>query len=403
LAERFTLLIGKNGAGKTSALDALRIAIDEFIPDHSGVSPVPFRAEDVREVSFGSGRQIHFERAYPAHVRLEAVFNGVPMDFATVRTEHRETLSASALLDSYHEQVKSEIRSEINRILPVIAFYGLDRFNVSPKTRTTSKGSTRSRLDGYVDATRSIINYEQLLAWWKDRDYESLTLQSESSPLDAVKSVLSSCVPGVEDLVYDPIVGDLIVTIGGVAEPLSRSSSGYRQFITLMTDIARRAAILNPFMRGKDVLKAPGIVLIDEIDGHLHPEWQRRVCYDLIKTFPRMQFIVSSHSPFIVQGVPESDGRTSIVRLDDMHVIKPQEMSVEVAAEYVQGVSDPDRSYSYQVQSHKIANALRTAETHPSEGNEALEEVVESEPLDPVSRALLEIKRIALAGEQGNH
>lgn len=91
-------------------------------------------------------------------------------------------------------------------------------------------------------------------------------------------------------------------------------SDGYRNMVAMVADIAYRCAQLNPQM-GEDVtVNTKGIILIDELDLHLHPKWQRRVVPDLRKTFPNIQFIITSHSPFIIQSMNPGE----VIDLDNM-------------------------------------------------------------------------------------
>ena len=68
----------------------------------------------------------------------------------------------------------------------------------------------------------------------------------------------------------------------------------------MVADIARRACLLNPHLGGAVLEETPGIVLIDELDLHLHPKWQRRIIGDLRRTFPKIQFIATTHSPQLI-------------------------------------------------------------------------------------------------------
>ena len=85
--------------------------------------------------------------------------------------------------------------------------------------------------------------------------------------------------------------------------PLSYLSDGYRTTLSMFADIAYRMALLNPSL-GKDVLETPGVVLIDEVDLHLHPLWQARILSDLRSVFPHVQFIVTTHAPMVISSVP---------------------------------------------------------------------------------------------------
>lgn len=100
---------------------------------------------------------------------------------------------------------------------------------------------------------------------------------------------------------------------------LSQLSDGYRSTLSLIADVAYRMALLNPSL-GKDVLKTPGIVLIDEVDLHLHPIWQARILGDLRSIFPNIQFVVTTHAPAVISSV-----RSQQVRIiaDDEKTLTP--------------------------------------------------------------------------------
>ena len=86
--------------------------------------------------------------------------------------------------------------------------------------------------------------------------------------------------------------------------PVNQLSDGYKCTISLIADIAYRMAILNPQLLDKVLEETEGIVLVDEIDLHLHPVWQQRIIGDLLDIFPKVQFIVSTHAPAVINSVP---------------------------------------------------------------------------------------------------
>ena len=83
---------------------------------------------------------------------------------------------------------------------------------------------------------------------------------------------------------------------------LSQLSDGYRSTLCLIADIAYRMALLNPSL-DEDILETPGIVLVDEVDLHLHPVWQARILGDLRSIFPNIQFVVTTHAPAVISSV----------------------------------------------------------------------------------------------------
>ena len=91
--------------------------------------------------------------------------------------------------------------------------------------------------------------------------------------------------------------------------PLSQLSDGYKGVISLVADIAYRMATLNPQL-GMDILeKVDGVVLIDEVDLHLHPAWQQKVLNNLTDIFPNVQFIVTTHAPSVINSVKKENIR----------------------------------------------------------------------------------------------
>ena len=114
---------------------------------------------------------------------------------------------------------------------------------------------------------------------------------------------------------YDKRTEELMCKIDDEVLPLRFFSAGYRSMIGMVLDIACRMAILNPNMR-LDSYKTNGIVLIDELDLHLHPKWQWNIISALKKTFPNVQFIATTHSPIILS----SFNGENIIYIDDNKV-----------------------------------------------------------------------------------
>ena len=116
-----------------------------------------------------------------------------------------------------------------------------------------------------------------------------------------VKNALPGCLDGANDLYFDPDRGEIIVDFEGQgAQPLANLSDGQRTMLALVGDLAQKASKLNPQLGYEVLEQTPGVVLIDELDLHLHPTWQRRVVNDLCRTFPLVQFVATTHSPQII-------------------------------------------------------------------------------------------------------
>jgi predicted ATP-binding protein involved in virulence len=128
--------------------------------------------------------------------------------------------------------------------------------------------------------------------------------------------------------------------------PFSNLSDGYKSMIGMVADMAYRCIQLNPGLKENVIKETEGIVLIDELDLHLHPEWQRTLVTDLKKTFPKVQFIATTHSPFIVQSLTKEE----LISLDKNAQTgeDPWRKSVEEIAEDEMQVSDIPRSNRFR-------------------------------------------------------
>ncbi|MBT9555513.1 MAG: AAA family ATPase [Myxococcales bacterium] len=206
----------------------------------------------------------------------------------------------------------------------MIAFYGTQRLWQVVK-RTDRKAPTRrERLDGYIDCLDPRSSEGQLLAWM--RHHARIDFQRVSRgepPLGQLATVLSSlklAAVDVKEVIFDFALDEPRVHFNdGTEAAWGALSDGYHVFLGLVADIARRAVILNDHLGANAPLLSGGVVLVDEIDLHLHPKWQRTVVQGLRKAFPKIQFVLTTHSPQVLGSVENRQVR----RLKD-HQIKSE-------------------------------------------------------------------------------
>jgi predicted ATP-binding protein involved in virulence len=125
---------------------------------------------------------------------------------------------------------------------------------------------------------------------------------------EAFIQALTEAIPAMSDVHIDTKNNELsaLLTVTGQTpsyQVFEHMSDGFKSVICIVAEIAHRCIELNGFLGDKAVRMTPGIVMIDELDLYLHPRWQRHILEDLQRAFPLIQFIVSSHSPFIIQSV----------------------------------------------------------------------------------------------------
>jgi hypothetical protein len=212
-----------------------------------------------------------------------------------------------------------------------------------------------------------------------------------------MEAVATKLLPDCEGLAYRLEQEELYVMVKNRITPLRKASTGYLQLVMIAFTLAWKAFYNNRRNPIEWYFQRPGVVIIDEIDAHLHPEWQRRVIYDLMTTFPNIQFFVTTHSPFIIQGLPRSE-TTRIIRLgDEPESMMTDYMSLEDVATYVQGVDDVERGAFVEAQGAKIADALKIVTSQPEIAEPKIEHLLKTEALDPASRALLELHQLGMS------
>jgi len=157
-------------------------------------------------------------------------------------------------------------------------------------------------------------------------------------------------VPGADGIWYDADAKEVALSIHGNAQPFGNLSAGQRVMLALVADLAIRMVTQNNFLVPANELgpedeplprvlaQTPGVVLIDELDVHLHPKWQRGVVEALRRVFPRVQFISTTHSPFIVQSLREDE----LINLQGQSVPLLGNLSVEEIASGLMGIDRPD-------------------------------------------------------------
>ena len=168
-----------------------------------------------------------------------------------------------------------------------------------------------------------------MMQWFEDMTYIQLQEGKPIAELETVKKALRQCYMSCDTTItdasfqYNVKSQELEVTVSrddSVEKfPVQMLSDGEKGVISLVADIAYRMALLNPDLL-EHVLETPGIVLIDEIDLHLHPAWQKKIVDDLIHIFPNIQFVITTHSPSVLANVRKEYVQT----LNHNQLYKPQ-------------------------------------------------------------------------------
>jgi len=329
LHPQFTLLIGENGSGKTSILDALAVACGVWlyeVPDNKiANSRVPLSDDHIRLSTSEKGDRAQFAPAIDCIVSARGeIYEG-----AGIKQWTQEILFGAKSKVHLQEIRKiiaerlNNVASGSNEILPVIAYYGAGRAWLPHNERrksTVPSFEPAQRWAAFYDCLNERIRIADLRQWFWDETTERGNREGKYRPgFEVVRRAILRCIPMADNAWFDTDRKDIVLSIGGRPQPFSNLSAGQRTMLAMVADIAIKCVIQNNYLVPREELGAddaplprvlaqtPGVVLIDEIDVHLHPRWQRRVIDDLRTTFPKIQFVATTHSPQVVgELAPES-------------------------------------------------------------------------------------------------
>lgn len=341
LHEHMTVLIGLNGSGKSSVLRALSIAAGSWFLGLRDAPAVGIAPEDMRTVLRVDGGLASLEPSGTARVEAEGEVQGQRGRWARTRATMRghTTTRDAAFVKQLGIAAQDALSAGEPVDLPVVAMYGTGRLWLRKRRsggapERFARASRTSAYRGALDVEQDPARLEAWLRWRtmaqvQDRArgfsvmrdqiqrsahlgarnaglaaaYTGLTTGHAGSAedLDAVLQAAAAAVDGVAVLVYDLDLDRLMVGFDDQQWiPFDLLADGMRSLLALVMDLAWRCVRLNPHLGVAAPAEARGVVLIDEIDLHLHPTWQREVLGALRRTFPNLQFVVSTHSPIVV-------------------------------------------------------------------------------------------------------
>lgn len=329
--DQLNVFVGVNGAGKTSILDSLAILLSRLIG----------RIQS----SHGTGRffsdeDIHIGAAETVN-DIDLLFRNEEVSWKVTKNKRgrkKQTISNLIQIKKIVEIMQDELEDDEDASFPLAVYYSVNRAVLDVPLRIRSKHHF-GQFETYDQALTGKRNdFRLFFEWFRNR--EDLENEQRLYPVENVNTRQKG---KRRDIQYrDPqlqAVRDAIYALTGfsnirvVRNPLRMEvhkdnqvlhvrqlSDGEKCMFALAGDLARRLAIANPAL--PKPLEGTGVVLIDEIDLHLHPEWQHKVISKLLETFPNCQFILTTHSPQVVSHIPsksiwcliQKDGETTAVQ-----------------------------------------------------------------------------------------
>lgn len=317
---KLTVIIGANGSGKTSLLESIAIAVSTMFTPMDGPKGLGIDKVQAHLKAYAIGSTSDVQAQYPVKISATAVIDGqsVYWERSLNTAKGQTTIKDSKEILSVGTNYQKRLREgDTSLILPVIAYYGTGRLWDYHREKQTDIFEVSTRTNGYIDSVDGTANVKLMMNWFAKMTVQKYQNQEnglgEIPELEAVYAAMEKCynqITGSDNAKVHYNMGkrELEVTYtdkegNRMRISINQLSDGYKSTISLVADIAYRMAVLNPQCLGNVCNETDGIILIDEIDLHLHPEWQQRIVNDLTTIFPKVQFIVSTHAPEVINSV----------------------------------------------------------------------------------------------------
>ena len=381
LDQHTNLFVGKNGAGKSSLLDAISNVMSWFV---------------ARMLSnTGRGKDIPVNDIF-LHAKEGSTIR-LQLDGGEWCTLYRSTemkksgKSDLAVLNAMVKDLRESISENPKTSVPVFVHYGVGRVVADIPLRIR-KNPKHDVTNAYVEALDSSASFRDFFAWFREQeDLENEIIRENPNyrdkGMEAIRDAMSKVFVEFSDMRVRRSPRSIQIKKDGEVLRLDQLSDGEKCYIALVCDLTRRLTIANP--DEKNPLQGKGIVLIDEIDLHLHPEWQMDVVSRMVNTFPNCQFFITTHSPIVASDVA---GKVFAMEEGDAHIRNTYGKDSEQILASAFGVLNP-RNKTVQEKIDAAYGAIRKGDMAKAE--KLLSEITEIVGMDDpvVSRIKLEMAR----------
>ena len=352
LNPRMNVIIGKNASGKTAILEAATVilgayltAFKEYVPSRFGHN---ISDSDVLKKTLKQVKNVAVTatvQQFPCKISSHFIWDKSlkkcvrSLEKAGGRTKFIGKNPMREVVEGWEKAIREADGSDAGQIYPLVLY--LSSARLWNENRTGEMDRIPGRTDAYqrcLDPKRgnqTPFEYIKLLGNLASEENDGKPLPAYEVIMDAVKYSLKEELEPGQQVLYSSRYGEIAVkNSDGTVINFSALSDGYRNVIKIVTDIATKMCILNPYLK-KDTLRlTPGIVVIDELDLSLHPTWQRRIVRILKELFPKVQFICATHSPFIIQSLEPGE----LIALDTILDEEYSGQSIEDIAEDIMDV-----------------------------------------------------------------
>lgn len=323
---RMNVVLGNNTTGKTTLLHAVQIALGAFLQELTLVSGCSRNAKDGDTVRKYSDLTKSFQRkqtkpCFEVTSRFtEGTYNFDTKEYVSHEKEvkwkrvgpRNSKKNAQELMDAVALMEQQRREADVARatsVMPVMLSFGASRLENNYKGAEKAKVRASREEKAYKCALDEKVDFKSAFDWLYRYDREVAKGREFAGTDTAFLNALYEGIPALKQIEVDRKNNEFTAMIKMAKDreaywlTYDMMSDGFKAMVNIVSEIAYRCIELNGFLGEEAVKKTPGIVMIDEVDLYLHPLWQQQILSDLQTAFPLMQFIVTTHSPFIVQSV----------------------------------------------------------------------------------------------------
>lgn len=367
------MIVGNNTAGKTALVQAVLVSMGAYLQSLDSLPPGRnyhrnFMSDDVLK-RYNRAKKDYFENEEKTLIATTADFTETINDAEdgqvryvpnriswwrayTGSTTTHSLRCAGELIDAV-KRMEARRKSEdpdVDAVYPVVLLFGADRLDNQYKTAQKTKERASRIAKAYKGALADSTDFKSAFDWlYRYGDNIRMGTEFEGTR-EAFLEALQTAIPSLSDIIVNAKDRELYaqVSVRG-RDPQYQGyhfmSDGFKSVINIVSEIAYRSILLNGHL-GRDAVRlTPGVVLIDEVELYLHPRWQRHFLEELTSAFPKIQFIVTTHSPFIIQSVRKQN----IITLDGINDdTDPIYRSIEEIAEKEMNMDGMRRSRRYE-------------------------------------------------------
>lgn len=369
---KMNVVLGDNTTGKTTLLQAVQIALGAYLQAMSLIPGGKAYRRNFKQTDQVKKRS-ELSKSFLPDVNKPQInivtdfyratfnhdtgsINGNNIEVSWYRNSNNiSRRSASELMNAVSEMEDVRRRADdtrINSIFPLMLSFGAARLDKNYKGAEKTKARETREAKAYKCALDEQVDFKSAFNWLYRYDKNLNKSKEFEGTIDAFLEAMGKAIPALKIIEIDTKNEEFNAEIQMTKDPAPHwltydmMSDGFKAMINIVAEIAYRCIELNGFLGRNAVKQTPGVVLIDELDLYLHPHWQQHVLADLQEAFPKFQFIVTTHSPFIVQSVDTNN----IIVLDTSYIgsESPSNRGIEEIAAAAMGMEGMLRSEKYR-------------------------------------------------------